>query len=378
MPLRRSVFASVLLASATFAACSSTTTETAATTCADCTDAGAADEPGLDATVLGFDATRFSFTGQENRRTNDVPVTFPVAGTYDQVTLTLTLACPDNKCDPWDRAGTLGLVVSEGDAGTEDDQVIELARFMTPYGVGGTWTYDLTDLRPLFRGPMKLRGFIDTWVGPGSNYGNGWALTTSIVFHGGTPARTPVAVLPLWQHGSDGSVVVGDPAKPLSKSLPSLAVTLPVAASAVAVRSIVTGHGQGNAGNCAEFCKLAHTTTVGSDAHTLTPWRADCRQTAVAGQQGTWTLSRAGWCPGADVKPWSFDVSGLTEAALAGREPIAIQHAVAAYDNSCRPPSDDAGTCDTSTCALGTPCAYDGGNHTEPFLRLSSVLIAYR
>ena len=52
--------------------------------------------------------------------------------------------------------------------------------------------------------------------------------------------------------------------------------------------------------------------------------------------------------------------------------------AVAAYDNSCRPPSDDAGTCDTSTCALGTPCAYDGGNHTEPFLRLSSVLIAYR
>ena len=380
MLLGRALFVLTFLGSFSLIACSPTTTETAATSepCADCIDAGTEDTPGLDATVLGFDATRFSFTGSENRRTNDIAASFPVAGTYDRITLTLSLACPDQKCDPWDRAGTLGLVVDEGGAGTDDDKVIELARFMTPYGVGGSWTYDLTDLRPLFRGPLKLRAFIDTWVGPGSAYGNGWALTTSIEFHGGIPARTPIAVIPLWQHSVDGSVVVGDPAKPLATSLPDVSVTLPSSTSAVAVRTLVTGHGQGNQGNCAEFCKLNHTTSVGGDAHKSTPWRSDCRTTAVAGQQGTWTLSRAGWCPGSDVRPWTFDVAGLTEAALAGREPIAVHHEVAAYENACRPIASDAGTCDPSTCSLSTGCAYDGANHTEPFLRMSSVLIAYR
>lgn len=344
--------------------------------CATCTDAAADETPGEDVVVAGFDQTVFSFTGQENRRTNDVTVTFPETGTYERITLTLTLACPANKCDPWDRAGTLGLVVREVDGGT--DEVIELARFMTPYGVGGSWTYDLTDLRPLLRGTVKLRGFIDTWVGPGSNFGNGWALSTTFDLHGGVPARVPLAVLPLWQHGSDGSVVVGDPAKPLATNVPPLAVTLPRAAASVSVRTVVTGHGQGNASNCAEFCKLEHTQTIGGDAHAWVPWRSDCRQTGVAGQQGTWTLSRAGWCPGADVRPWSFDVAGLSEAALAGREPIAVSYGVAGYDNTCRPPSNDAGTCDTTACVLGTGCAYDGANHTEPFYRLSSVLIAYR
>ena len=264
MLLGRALFVLTFLGSFSLIACSPTTTETAATSepCADCIDAGTEDTPGLDATVLGFDATRFSFTGSENRRTNDIAASFPVAGTYDRITLTLSLACPDQKCDPWDRAGTLGLVVDEGGAGTDDDKVIELARFMTPYGVGGSWTYDLTDLRPLFRGPLKLRAFIDTWVGPGSAYGNGWALTTSIEFHGGIPARTPIAVIPLWQHSVDGSVVVGDPEKPLATSLPDFSVTLPASTSAVAVRTLVTGHGQGNQGNCAEFCKLNHTTSA--------------------------------------------------------------------------------------------------------------------
>lgn len=342
-------------------------------------DAGSpAEGPGDDATVTGFDATPFSFTGTENRRTNDIPVAFPAEGTYERITLTLTLACPDGKCDPWDRAGTVGVVVDAGDAGADDDVVVEIARFMTPYGVGGTWTYDLTPLRPLLRGTKTLRGFVDTWVGPGSRYGNGWALTTTFAFTGGTPERDPIAVLPVWQHATDTSVVVGDPEKPVDRALPPRSLTLPRAASAVSVRTIVTGHGQGNAGNCAEFCKLEHTATIAGEKHALTPWRADCRQTAVPGQQGTWTLPRAGWCPGADVKPWDYDVTGLSADALAGRAPIPFSHAIAAYENTCRPPTADGGTCDTSGCTLGTGCAYDGGNHTEPFLRLSTVVIAYR
>src|SRR5436190_644044 len=83
---------------------------------------------------------------------------------------------PATGCDPWDRAATIGLV--------DGAQTIEIGRYMTPYGVAGAWDIDVTDLRPLFSGSRKVRGFIDTWIGaPG-----GWVLTATLKFVGGTPA----------------------------------------------------------------------------------------------------------------------------------------------------------------------------------------------
>lgn len=332
--------------------------------------------PGTSVEIAGFAETPVYFTGTENRRTVDASASFPERGAFESITLTLTLGCPSKKCDAWDRAGTIGLVLSEGGPGPEDDVVVELARFMTPYGVGGSWTVDLTDLRPLLVGERKLRGFIDTWVGPGHAQGNGWLLTASFSMRGGKPAREPVAAIPLWQRAVDG-VAVGDPQKPLAASLKELELTLPVAgrpASSVAVRSFVTGHGQGNANNCAEFCKLTHTVGVGAERVSSEIWRADCRATGAPGQQGSWTASRAGWCPGADVRPWTADFVAVDPAALAGKAPLRVSYAVGAYENTCRP---DA--CTASTCAFGqTTCGYDGGMHTEPSVRVSSVLVAYR
>ena len=37
------------------------------------------------------------------------------------------------------------------------DTVIELARFITPFGVGASWDIDVTDLRPLLTGDVTLR-----------------------------------------------------------------------------------------------------------------------------------------------------------------------------------------------------------------------------
>lgn len=327
--------------------------------------------PGASADVAAFAETHLYFTGTENRRVVETTATFPVRGSFESIELTLTLGCPSKKCDAWDRAGTLGLVLDERGPGPEDDLVVELARFMTPYGVGGTWTFDLTDLRPLLAGEHKLRAFIDTWVGPGHAQGNGWLLTTTFAMKGGKAAREPIAAIPLWQRAVDG-VPVGDPAKPLD-ALKELSVTLPRPASGVAVRSFVTGHGQGNAGNCAEFCKLTHTVSIGAEQVSAEIWRADCRATGVPGQQGNWTPSRAGWCPGADVRPWVADLAAAPEA-LAGRAQLVVGYAVSKYENTCRP---DA--CTASTCAFGqATCGYDGGMHTEPNVRVSSVLVAYR
>ncbi|MFO0590553.1 MAG: peptide-N-glycosidase F-related protein [Polyangiaceae bacterium] len=321
--------------------------------------------PGPDALVAPFDKTHIYFAGDDNKRVVEAPAVFPMEGTYSKIVLHLALTCPDGGCDSWDRFGSLSLVAKGGANGGTDTE-IEIARFITPYKVEAAWDIDVTDLRPLLTGEATVRAFIDTWVGPGSPYGAGWALSASFEMTGGVPEKEPIAAIPVWTRTA---AVYGDPAKTIPSQLPQETVTLPEGAASYALRTFVTGHGQGNKDNCAEFCKRDHTITAGSTAHTQQIWRADCASTAVPGQQGTWKYSRAGWCPGADVLPWTLDVT----ADLAGQSNGTFAYDVEAYENTCRP---DAATC--QSCTLGVGCDYDGGAHTEPNYQVSSLLIAYR
>jgi hypothetical protein len=327
-------------------------------------DAPDAPVPGADAMVAAFAKTPIYFTGSDNQRSVDAPASFPTEGVYSSIILHLALSCPSGGCDPWDRFGTLGVVTAKGSNG-DPDTVVEVARFITPYHVGASWDLDVTELRPLLSGELTLRAFIDTWVGPGSQYGDGWLLSASFEMTGGVPARIPAAVIPVW---TPRNVVYGDPAKPIAAAVPAQSIPLP-AGSSYALRTFITGHGQGNAGNCAEFCGRTHTLTAGATAHTQKVWRTDCATTAAPGQQGTYQYSRAGWCPGADVKPWVLDVTAdVTAGATA-----TFGYDVETYANTCRP---DAMPC--TGCTLGATCAYDGGTHTEPNYAISTVLIAYR
>lgn len=324
-------------------------------------------EPGPDVSVTAFDGAHVYFLGWEdgqNQRQIDVELEFPAAELgYEAVTLELGLRCPEGGCDWWDRAAYLGVV--EG-AGTEEERVLEVARFMTPYRVEGAWTIDVSSLRPLLSGTRTLRVFIDTWVGPGHANGDGWLVDARFDFVGGVPAELPVEVIPLWAYSE---ATVGDPALPVDGQIEPVTVAIPAGASRVELRSIITGHGQGNAENCAEFCQLAHGYLVGTAAVQRTVWRDDCAENPIDDQQGTWTYPRAGWCPGADVIAWVEDV---TEGATPGRE-VQVLYDVSSYENTCRP---DAETC--MGCALGTGCEYDGGNHTPPVVRMSAVLVAYQ
>ncbi len=320
--------------------------------------------PGADAIVTPFDQTHVYFTGDDNKRIVDVPASFPAEGVYSQILLHLSLDCPQGGCDAWDRFASLGIVTSKGET-PEEDEVIEVARYITPYKVKAAWDVDVTDLRPLLSGDVTLRAFIDTWVGPGSPYGAGWLVTASFEMKGGIPAKVPVAVVPVWNRRY---VAYGDPAKPVADSAPPQEVALPEGTS-YALRTFITGHGQGNLGNCAEFCKRTHTFTAGATPYSQEIWRSDCATTAVPNQQGTWKYSRAGWCPGATVAPWTVDITPDT----AGAASVMIGYGVEDYENTCRP---DAPVCEG--CSLGTGCEYDGGSHTEPSYQLSSLLIAYR
>jgi hypothetical protein len=299
----------------------------------------------------------------DNKRTQDFPVTFPAMPlTYERVTLKLALRCPPaGGCDAWDRRAYLGVVRKEGDK----EGVVELIRFMTPYRATATWNVDVTGMRPLLSGQVTLRLFIDTWVGPGHPQGAGWVVDATFDMVGGTPARTPIAVIPLWD---EGRFDYGDPAKPIDAAVPPRPVTLPAGTTRVELRSIITGHGQGNLGNCAEFCRRNHAFRVGEMRFARLVWRDDCPTTAAPGQAGNFRSPRAGWCPGADVLPWVVDVT-----AAARGPSVMVSYEVDAYENTCRP---DAPVC--GGCALGTGCAFDNGAHTAPQYVLSAVLIAYR
>ena len=329
------------------------------------TGGSAGPTPGEDATVTPFDASPIYFTGDDNKREIDSTVTFPSDGAYQSIILHLALDCPSGGCDPWDRFGSLGIVSQVGQNG-EPDTVVEVARFITPYHVKASWDIDVTELRPLFTGEITFRAFIDTWVGPGSPYGDGWLLSASFEMKGGIPEKLPVAVVPVWNRQY---VIYGDPAKPIGDTVTPQDLTLPAMTTSYSLRTFITGHGQGNAGNCAEFCKKTHSLTVNENLHEQLIWRDDCATTAAPNQQGTYTYSRAGWCPGADVLPWQMDIT----SDVASQTSVSISYKVQDYENTCRP---DASPC--AGCTLGTGCDYDGGNHTEPNYQVSTLLIAFQ
>lgn len=320
---------------------------------------GEGEQPGQDTNVVAFDAEHIYF-GDENRRQVDLPVTFPPADQmFESVTLNFGLGCPNNNCDDWDRYGTLGIVENPG---TEEERFIEVQRFITPYGIGGEWSVDMTMLQPILAGDVTMRVFIDTWVGPGHAQGDGWLFSANFDFVGGTPSPIPDAVIPIWYQ----SFNAGHPEMAIDAQVLAQEVAVPGTPKNAALRSFITGHGFGNSDNCAEFCPLDHTFSLNGNDHSTLVWRDNCAVTGVLGQQGTWQYSRAGWCPGADVYPILDDVT--TEATSS--ETLMVQYGLEEYENSCRA---DAVVC--TGCVAGATC--DDG-HGQPYYYLSSMLVTFR
>lgn len=359
----------------------------------DARDAGAdgpASLPDADAqaappvTVTAFDSTLICFgSGGVGpcSRTVDAPVTFPTTGTYSRILMHVSLDCPSNGCDPWDRMGSIDLVTGANDAGAVET-LTELGRFITPFGITSGvnsapwWDIDVTELRPLLSGTVTLRAFIDTWVpqGNAAAYGGGWVLGASFVMTPGKPAKEPVAVVPIWvwktTNKEPTQVVYGDPSQPISTSVPTQNLTLPTGATSFGVQSTITGHGQGNLDNCSEFCSQEHTWLVDTTPNNALVWRTDC---ANYPSSGTYQYSRAGWCPGADVIPWDIDVTNQVGSSGSA----SVSYSVAPYVNTCNGSYPaDGGSC--TGCAPGASCAYDGSDHTQPFYYVQGLLIGFR
>jgi hypothetical protein len=127
----------------------------------------------------------------------------------------------------------------------------------------------------------------------------------------------PVEAIPLWQ-GGDWNANYDAMHAPISVNVPS-------GLRKVELYTLVTGHGGVQPTNCAEFCNHEHRFAVGGMEHIInfpesqtSDGCADrVNEGVVPNQHGTWYYGRGGWCPGLDVAPHSFDVTGnVTSGAM--------------------------------------------------------------
>ena len=287
-----------------------------------------------------FNSEHLYFQQNDNKRTVVKTHLLPSENAFDTVILTFDLSCPNNLCDWWDRSGELSIINENGEA-------YELLRFKTPYRVGATWSVDISDFLPLLHGKKDFAVFIDTWVKPGSPQGDGWLVTAKLDYKRTNRAKKATEVIPVFTPRNE---VYGE-----SNHDAQLSKRISASKSFQSARllSYITGHGQGNTENCAEFCPKHHMISIADKAIEPLIWRDDCNKTVTKGpQMGTWQYSRAGWCPGDKVDPILLEIDNLPPGHWQ------VTWKPEAYENELNKD-------------------YDQNGHTEPFYRVSSYLVLY-
>ena len=304
-----------------------------------------------DTTIVAFSAIHQSFGNLGNNRTVIDTIQFPESNiNYSEITMDVSLECPNGGCDPWDRKAKISVM--------HIGEWYEIGRYVTPYGVECGWSFDVTDYRSLLEGDVPLLSYIDTWVQPG------WLVTIEFNFISGTPEHNFTTVRNIWNYDY---VVYGDETNPVN--ITSVTEYIPMDAEEVYLRMITTGHGQGNTDNAAEFSYRVHDIFINGEfefSHDF--WRSDCESNSCSPQNGTWQYDRAGFCPGDKV---NHDDFYLSDNSLLG-DTIKLDYVLEDYINYCSP--NNPSCVNGSTCSQ---CDYNNSGHTEPFYYIGSHLIIH-
>lgn len=177
----------------------------------------------------------------------------------------------------------------------------ELARFITPYGIGltlgedgWTWIFDVTDYAHLLRDSVQLEA------------GN-WQelLDMKFAFVHGTPPRDVKRMDAFWKgtyylNSFDGNVT-------------DHAFTPEADETMFKLKTRASGHGFGSGNNCAEFCYNTHSVKVNGAPQWSWEVMRECADNPLYPQGGTWIYDRAAWCPGAPVDTKEFELTPLVE-----------------------------------------------------------------
>jgi hypothetical protein len=328
-------------------------------------------EPASEAVEVDlFEDAYIRYDNDNANRTAKSTVDFP-EGEFKSAKLRFRLKEPPGGFDFWDRDGRITMV---GDDGKE----VELARLMTPYRVGGEWELDITHALPLLKGKKDMKAFINTWVGPGHAQGAGWLLDATIELERGDARHTPIAASVM----SPETVWFGNPEKPAKREM---TFEVPEGAERSSIDLLVTGHGQGNRDNAAEWAKRIHNIRVDGKPIEFEVWRNDCHlphgvQSGMSDPSyqfsPTYKAPRAGWCPGDKVDTIHLELGKLGP----GEHTITYEperaDAEAPWENTCSP-EYLAANGEVEGCTLGAPAEYNGNNHTRARYEVSGIVTSW-
>ncbi len=259
--------------------------------------------------LTGIDGEEFA------SETINFEVEFPSAAEMADITglaVDLTQVCTSQAACEWDRIMHLYI------CGPDDTDTCgtEVARWITPYGMGGRWVTDISALMPLFAGGGTLKFRLYVWGFQVKNYLS-FRLTT-----GGAPAPTGIKKL-----------FAGNPRfdENYNAQYEPVAFEMPAGVTKAAIVAYITGHGNGSEQeNCAEFCPFESVFVVNGTNyekdHPLAATNDGCIQQIQDGvlpnQYGSWPFGRAGWCPGLNVTPW---VKEVTDSLVSGENSFAFE-----------------------------------------------------
>lgn len=226
---------------------------------------------------------------------------------FDHMDVDVEVICRGRapECSEWDRIALIEVCLDE-----PCDARHEIVRWITPYSRPGQrrWIIDASPFLGDFRdgGTQRLR----VTMGPE------WEAATE---------RDVNMSLRLSTRGEPSSIDVqrafvgGAFDATYADAHPPFAFSVPDEATRVELVVIVSGHGQTDGDNCAEWCEHEHRFTVNAgSAHTIAfpdeiGRPLGCAELAsegvVPGQYGNWAPRRAGWCPGFPVAALRFDVT---------------------------------------------------------------------
>jgi len=257
------------------------------------------------------------WAGEVLQGTVETDVVLPDATTmagFDTFEIDLTMDCPEpeqgesGNCGAWDYLTQLYLLAA-GESGDDDDDWIEIARFITTYHREGRYLVDATGMLALMKdgGTQRLR-FV---LSPSWNQ-QAYRCQMDFRFSNRGKGYAPTEAHWLWGGASFNSNY---------NDRASVQVPVPATATRVELWAIISGHGM-DAGNCAEFCDHHHEFTVNGATFTQEhPEAADqegCVDQIENGmtpnQGGTWWYGRGGWCPGQQVDPFVMDVTSSVSA----------------------------------------------------------------
>ena len=264
--------------------------------------------------------------------------------------------CVNGNCNDYDHISYLRVKNYRG-------EWVELSRYITPFGVQCEDDLDVTDFTSVLPGLVEFEFYSE-------HYGTGLGYNPTAIFEytKGRPEYPYVDMRELWY----GTYAFGDYENLCP--IPNTTVEFDPSVQKAKLQITTTGHnwsdtqnGAYNTGNAAEFYHAVHNINFnGTTAYTQDLWRACSPNPAgCQPQNGTWTYSRAGWCPGSMSMVWNYP---LDEFLAQGHVDLLYEFDPT-YVDLCHPNHPD--------CVSGQNSCPDCNNTSNPILRVSAKVVTY-